>query len=98
MGKPDALSRRPDHGTCTDDNSNIILLPPEHFGPGEFAIQAMEGIQLKDNQVLLCEICKELQDGTLEDGVEKAARELRKSGSKSVRSAEWSESDGLVLF
>ena len=31
MDKPDALSRRADHGTGTNDNSNIVLLPPKLF-------------------------------------------------------------------
>lgn len=30
-GKPDALSRRADHGTGQDDNSDIVLLKPEFF-------------------------------------------------------------------
>jgi len=29
MGKPDALSRRPDHGKGTSDNKDIVLLRPE---------------------------------------------------------------------
>jgi len=40
MGKPDALSRRADHGTSADDNSNIVLLRPELF-----TVRAMEGLQ-----------------------------------------------------
>jgi len=40
MGKPDALSRRADHGTGADDNSNIVLLRPELF-----TVRAMEGLQ-----------------------------------------------------
>lgn len=31
MGKPDALSRRADHGTGMDDNADITLLHPELF-------------------------------------------------------------------
>src|SRR6202034_1246488 len=37
MGKSDALSRRSDHGTGSDDNSNITLLTP-----GFFAVRALE--------------------------------------------------------
>jgi len=40
MGKPDALSQRADHGTSKDDNSNLVLLPPELF-----AIRVMEATQ-----------------------------------------------------
>ncbi|KAG5720914.1 hypothetical protein E4T56_gene397 [Termitomyces sp. T112] len=39
MGKPDALSRRADHGTGAGDNYNIVLLKPELF-----AICVLEGI------------------------------------------------------
>ena len=41
MGKPDALSRRADHGTGSDDNSNITLLTL-----GLFAICALEGLEV----------------------------------------------------
>jgi len=40
MGKPDALSWRPDHDKGTSDNEDVILLRPELF-----AIRALEGIQ-----------------------------------------------------
>jgi hypothetical protein len=31
MGKPDALSRRADHGSGQNDNDNMTLLSPELF-------------------------------------------------------------------
>ena len=40
MGKPDALSRKADHGTGSDDNSNVVLLPSKLF-----AICAVEGLE-----------------------------------------------------
>ena len=40
MGKPDALSHRADHGTSTDDNSNIMLLSLKLF-----AVCALEGLE-----------------------------------------------------
>jgi len=40
MGKPDTLSRRPDHGKGTSDNEDVVLLQPELL-----AIRALEGIQ-----------------------------------------------------
>jgi len=40
MGKPDALSQRPDHGKGTSNNENVVLLRPELL-----AIRALEGIQ-----------------------------------------------------
>jgi hypothetical protein len=40
-----------------------------------------------------------LRDGVQEEAVAKAARELRKDkGRGTVKSAEWSESDGLLMF
>ena len=41
MGKPDALSQRADHGTGSNDNSNITLLTQ-----GLFAIHALEGLEV----------------------------------------------------
>src|SRR5271167_1391849 len=38
LGKPDALSRRADHGSGAKDNENIILLTPDFF-----AVRALEG-------------------------------------------------------
>jgi len=40
MGKPDTLSHRSDHGTGTDDNSDIVLLTPKLF-----VVCALEGLQ-----------------------------------------------------
>jgi len=39
MGKPDALSRRSDHGTGADDNSDVMLLTPKFF-----VVHALEGL------------------------------------------------------
>ena len=39
MGKTDALSRRADHGTRTEDNMNMTLLRPELF-----TIRALKGL------------------------------------------------------
>ncbi len=40
MGKPDALSHRSDHGTGTNNNSDIVLLTLKLF-----AVCALEGLQ-----------------------------------------------------
>src|SRR6266511_2875755 len=40
VGKPDVLSRRANHGTGSDDNSNIVLLPLKLF-----TIRAVEGLE-----------------------------------------------------
>jgi len=40
MGKTDALSRRSDHRTVSEDNDNIVLLTPNFF-----TVQALEGLK-----------------------------------------------------
>jgi hypothetical protein len=48
---------------------------------------------------ILHEVRRSLKDGVQEEVVPKAARELRKDkGRGTVKSAEWSESDGLLMF
>jgi len=84
MGKPDALSRRLNHGKRTSDNEDVILLRPELF-----AIQALEGIQSEGPEKdILREICRENQKGDQEEPVAKAARELRQTSGKTVHSVE----------
>jgi len=41
MGKPDALSRRADHGNGASDNKNVVLLRLEFL-----AVHALEGVKL----------------------------------------------------
>jgi len=41
MGKPDALSRRADHGNGASDNENVVLLRPEFL-----TVCALEGMEL----------------------------------------------------
>jgi hypothetical protein len=45
MGKPDALSRRADHGSGQGDNDNLTLLAPELFW-----IHALAGVRLEGNE------------------------------------------------
>ena len=47
---------------------------------------------------MLGDIQKVMRDGEKEDSVVKAVEELRKGKTKSVRSAEWKESEGLLQF
>jgi hypothetical protein len=95
MGKPDALSRRSDHGTGASDNNNITLLTPE-----QFRVHALTGLDIVgEEKDILKEIRRSLRDDEQEEPVAKAARELRKTkGRSSVRSAEWSEGDSLLMF
>ena len=93
MGKPDTLSRRADHGTGADDNSNIVLLPPKLF-----TVRALEGLEfVGPEQDLLRDIRKGVKHPE-EEPIKKAAQELRKSSARSLHSAEWSERDGLLYY
>jgi hypothetical protein len=95
MGKPDALSRRADHGSGQGDNDNLTLLAPELF-----RIHALAGARFEgDEWNILREVGRSLKGGVQEDSIEKAARELWKDkGRGTVKSAEWSESEGLLMF
>jgi hypothetical protein len=95
MGKPDALSRWADHGSGQGDNDNLTLLAPELFW-----IHVLAGIRLEgDERNILQEVRRSLKDDVQEESVAKVARELWKDkGRGTIKSAEWSESDGLLMF
>ena len=94
MGKTDALSHRSDHGTGSEDNDNMVLLTLNFF-----AVQALEGLEAAgEEQGILKDIQKRTRDGEKEEPVARAARELQGSSARSVKSAEWSLSDGLLYF
>jgi len=94
MGKPDALSRRADHGSGSDDNSNITLLTP-----GFFAVRALEGLEVVgEERDILKDIRKGTRDGEKEEAVAKVVKELKATRSRTVRSAEWSITDGILYF
>src|SRR5271155_4372244 len=94
MGKPDALSRRADHGSGTKDNKNIVLLTPDFF-----AVCALEGMELVgEERDVLKEIRREVEKGEMEEVVAKAVKELCKTSARSIRSTEWSQSGGLLYF
>jgi hypothetical protein len=52
MGKPNALSRRADHGSGQGDNNNLMLLAPELF-----RIHALAGTRLEGKE---CNILHEV--------------------------------------
>jgi hypothetical protein len=85
MGKPDALSRRADHGSGQGDNNNLTLLAPELF-----QIHALAGVKLKGDECnILREVRRSLKVDDQEESVAKAARELRKDkGRGMIKSAE----------
>jgi hypothetical protein len=95
MGKPDALSRWADHRSGQGDNDNLMLLAPELF-----QIHALAGVRLEGDECnILQEVRRSLKDNVQEESVAKAARELWKDkGRGTVKNAEWSESDGLLMF
>jgi hypothetical protein len=95
MGKPDALSRWADHRSGQGDNNNLTLLAPELFW-----IHVLAGIRLEGKEHnILREVQRSLHDDMQEESVVKAARELQKDkGRGTIKSAEWSKSDGLLMF
>ena len=95
MGKPNALSHHSDHGNGSPDNADIVLLPPKLF-----AICAVEGVELIGTE---SDILRDIQKGIKSEEprkelVAQAVKAMRGSKTKSLRSAEWSESEGLVYF
>jgi hypothetical protein len=95
MGKPDALSRWADHGSGQGDNDNLTLLAPEMFCIHALAGARLEGEERNIPQEVRCSLRDNVQEGL----VVKAARKLQKEkGRGMVKSAEWSESDRLLMF
>jgi len=69
MGKPDALSRRADHGNGALDNKNIVLLRPEFL-----AVRALEGVELAGvEQKILSDIRKGNWNEDQKEPIAKAA-------------------------
>lgn len=94
MGKPDALSRRADHGTGSDDNTDVTLLKPSFF-----ALRALEGVELAGEEVgILRDIRQGNRNGDQEDAIAIVAKALRESKGQSARSAEWSDQGGLLCY
>jgi hypothetical protein len=73
----------------------LTLLAPELF-----RIHALAGMRLKgEERNILREVWRSLKVDVQEESVAKAARELRKDKSRgTIKSTEWSESDGLLMF
>ena len=93
MGKTDALSHRSDHRTGSEDNDMVLLTP--NF----FVVQAFEGLEAAgEEQGILKDIQKEMHDGEKEEPVARAVRELQGSSARSVKSVEWSLTNGLLYF
>jgi hypothetical protein len=73
----------------------LTLLAPELF-----QIHALAGVRLKGDKCnILREVQRSLKDNVQEESVAKVARELWKDkGRGTIKSAEWSKSDGLLMF
>jgi hypothetical protein len=94
MGKPDALSRRADHGNRSDNNSNLTLLTP-----GFFAVCTLEGLEaFGEEWELLKDVRKGIKEGEHEEAVAKVVKGLKATCSCSVHSAEWTFVDGVLYF
>ena len=88
--KPDALSRRADHGRGKEDNKNQVLLDPSLFEIKATPHQPIEGLGV--------EFMKRIQNCTDRDeSVVKAIKELGSSPSH-LRSHEWEETENCILF
>jgi RNase H-like domain found in reverse transcriptase len=73
MGKLDALSLRLDHGSGSDNNSNLILLRPKLF-----VVCTLEGLTLVgEEQGIIWEVRKAFGEASLEDEVSGAVQKLR---------------------
>jgi hypothetical protein len=95
MGKPDVLSRRADHSSGQGGNDNLTLLSLELFQIHALSGTRLEGDERNILQDVRCSLCNDTQ----EESVVKAAGELRKDkGRGTVKSVEWSESEGLLMF
>ena len=94
MGKPDALSQCPDHGTGSSDNADVVLLPPELF-----QVRALDSLSLEgEEKDILRRIRQAECRGLREDSVAKAAAALQQGSARSVQAAEWSEQQGILYF
>jgi hypothetical protein len=94
MGKSDALLRRPDHGSGSQDNSNIVLLNADLF-----AVRAMEAVAVEgEEHEVLRDICAKVKEGCMDDSVTLMVKGLKDSKSRTVKGAEWNLHEGLVYF
>src|SRR5215216_183569 len=78
----------------TRNAKDMILLRPSLF-----TIRALEGLTVEgEERDIMRDIRKGNREGAREDAVARAAQELKKSAGKSLRSAEWRESQDLLYF
>jgi hypothetical protein len=70
------------------------------LSPELFQIHALSGLDIVgEEHDILQDVRRSLRNDDLEESVAKAAQELcRDCGRGTMRSAKWSESDGLLMF
>ena len=88
--KPDALSRRADHGRGKDDNKNQVLLQPDLF-----QIKTITQIPLVGLETSFMKRIRECEDR--DESVVKAVKELG-SATSQLHKEEWTMEDGCILF
>jgi hypothetical protein len=94
MGKSDALLRHPDHGSGSQDNSNIVLLNADLF-----AVRVMEAVAVEgEERKVLCDICAKVEEGCMDDSIVLMVKGLKDSKLRTVKGAEWNLHEGLVYF
>ena len=94
MRKASALLRHMDHKEGVEhDNENVTLLKPEFFHVCTLC-QGHLLIKGEESEVL----SKVRKSRDLDEVVVKAVEELKKSSTKQLRSEEWTEEQGLILF
>ena len=94
MGRPDALSRRADHDDGTSDNEGVVLLKPQSF-----VVAALSGLTVAGEEVgIVDDIKSAIRESELDEPASRVVKELKKGNTRSVRSAEWDQHDGLLFF
>jgi hypothetical protein len=95
LGKLDVISRRANHGSGQNNNDNMTLLLPELC-----CVHALSAISLVGPECdILRDIRCSLRDNKQDKPISKATCKLRRDrGQGTVRSAEWLESEGLMMF
>jgi len=94
MGKADTLSRRTDHKEGIEhDNENVVLLKHKFF---KVCVLRQGHLLIEGHEESILTKIRKSKD--LDESVVKAVEELKKLSIKQLRSEEWSEEQGLVLF
>jgi len=82
------------YSDSSNENRDLTLLTPNFF-----AVRALEGVQVEGQErELLKLIWRETRNGELEDVVSKAAKALKSTSAKLIRSSKWTEIDRILHF